>query len=76
MNVHVLKSTLQTVLTCSLEIITSLPPNKPEIHANYFHSFENKMDTHNFRAIMVRHFNTSGFAWKRGLSLPKFPLLL
>jgi hypothetical protein len=28
---------------------------------------ENKLDIHNFRVIMVGHFNTPAFDWKRGL---------
>jgi hypothetical protein len=37
------------------------PDTKPEIITNYFRFLENKLDTHNFRAIIVGNFNTPGF---------------
>jgi hypothetical protein len=46
------------------------PDTKPEIIANYFRFLENKIDTHNFRVIVVGDFITPGFDWKFGLSLP------
>jgi hypothetical protein len=46
------------------------PDTKPEVITNYFRSLENKLDTHNFRVIMVGDFNTPGFDWNRGLSVP------
>jgi hypothetical protein len=57
------------ILTCSSVITTFPPDTKPEIIANYFRFLENKLDTHNFRVIMVGDFNTPGFDWKCGLSL-------
>jgi hypothetical protein len=57
MNVHGLKSLL-------LKVLLSL------LIANYFLFLENKLDTHNFRAIMVGDINTSGFDWIYGMSLP------
>jgi hypothetical protein len=57
MNVYGLKSPLLTVLV-SLLI------------DNYFRFLENKLDAHNFRVIMVGNFNTPGFDWKYGMSLP------
>jgi hypothetical protein len=46
------------------------PDTKPQIIANYFRFLENKLDTHNFRVIIVGDFNTPGFDWKFGLTLP------
>jgi hypothetical protein len=46
------------------------PDTKPEFITNYFRSLENKLDTQNFRVIMVGDFNTPGFDWNRGLSVP------
>jgi hypothetical protein len=46
------------------------PDVKPDTIANYFRSLENKLDTHNFRVIIIGDFNAPDFDWKRGLSLP------
>jgi hypothetical protein len=46
------------------------PDTKPGVIANYFRFLENKLDTQNVRVIMVGDFNTPGFDWKRGVSLP------
>jgi hypothetical protein len=65
-------------LKCTLLIVLNLltvnhyfPPHTiPEIIANYFRFLENNNDTHNFRVSEVGDFNTPGFDWKCGLSLP------
>jgi hypothetical protein len=46
------------------------PDTKPEVITKYFHSLEDRLDTKNFRAVMVWDFNTSGFGWNHGLSVP------
>jgi hypothetical protein len=46
------------------------PDAKPERIVSYFRFLEDKLDTHNFRVIIVGDFNAPGFDWKRGLSLP------
>jgi hypothetical protein len=46
------------------------PDAKPENIANYFRFLEHKLDTHNFRVIIVGDFNAPGCYWKRRLSLP------
>jgi hypothetical protein len=46
------------------------PDTKPEIIANYFLFVETKLDSQNFRVIMIGDFNTPGFDWESGLSLP------
>jgi hypothetical protein len=48
----------------------SSPDAKPHNIASYFCTLEDKLDTHNFRVIIVGDFNAPGFDWKRGLSLP------
>jgi hypothetical protein len=45
------------------------PDTTPEITANYFRFLENKLDTHNFRVIVVGDFNIPGLDWKPSLSL-------
>jgi hypothetical protein len=49
---------------------TTFPDTKPEIIANYFHSLETTLDTHNFRVVMVGDSNSPGFDWKLGVCLP------
>jgi hypothetical protein len=46
------------------------PDTKPEIIINYFCSLEDRLDTKNFRVVMVGDFSTPGFDWNRGLSDP------
>jgi hypothetical protein len=43
---------------------------KPEVITNYFHTLEDRLDTKNFRVVMVGDFNTPGFDWNHGLSVP------
>jgi hypothetical protein len=43
---------------------------KTEVLTNYFHFLEDKLDTINFRVVMMGDFNTPGFDWYRGLSVP------
>jgi hypothetical protein len=46
------------------------PDAKPEVLNNYFHFLEEKLDTINFRIVMVGDFNVPGFDWSHGLSVP------
>jgi hypothetical protein len=48
------------------------PDTKSEVSVNYSYLrfLENKLDTHNFRVIMAGDFNTHGFDWNRGFSVP------
>jgi hypothetical protein len=43
---------------------------KPEVITNYFRSLEDRLDTKNSRVLMLGDFNTPGFDWNRGLSVP------
>jgi hypothetical protein len=46
------------------------PATKPEVIINYSCLLENRLDAHNSCITMAGDFNTHGFDWKRGLSLP------
>jgi hypothetical protein len=46
------------------------PDTKPEVITDYFRLLENKLDTNNFRVILLGDFNAPGFNWGRGLPLP------
>jgi hypothetical protein len=46
------------------------PDTKPEVITNYFRSLEDKLDTNNFRVVIVGDFNAPGFDWDHGLSAP------
>jgi hypothetical protein len=43
---------------------------KPAVITSCFHFLENALDTQHFNVFMGKDFNTSGFEWKHGLSLP------
>jgi hypothetical protein len=46
------------------------PDTKPDVITNYFRTLEDRLDTKNFRVVLVGDFNTPGFDWKHGLSDP------
>jgi hypothetical protein len=72
MNASGLKSPLLTRLNLLIgnHYFPPPPDAKPENTANYFRFLENKLDTHNFRVVMIGDFNAPGFDWKSGQSLP------
>jgi hypothetical protein len=69
-NVYGLKLPFCTVQICSFVTIDSPPDTRAEVIVNYFRFLEDKLDTHNFRVVMVGDFNTTGFEWNHGLSVP------
>ncbi|PNF43033.1 hypothetical protein B7P43_G08782 [Cryptotermes secundus] len=46
------------------------PDTKLEVIANYFRSLEDRLDTKNFRVVIVGDFNAPGFDWNHGLAVP------
>jgi hypothetical protein len=48
------------------------PDASPNTVLNHFSFLENKLDTKNYRVILMGDFNTPGFDWECGLPVPNY----